>query len=563
MANLFYGVSTTGADTAEKEVTIYNPLHDEIVFGDLLAVYFSDGNTVESPTLVVGGTSLSTGEDEQEALAEDAGIFIKTRNVEAEVDYMWQAGEVCIFVLVSQQDNTDVTQDYNSPSQTADSANDTLYYMLVRGSRANSEYYGLTKLFTDSFEQGETYASFQDWLAAEDVPEDKTTAATPYLIKQLSEYLIGKVESTPEPEPEPEPSPEPEPEPTPVTPALYYNSEVDEGILIGTLYISGNEYQIQIPNTELTLDRTSQLHNDADIVSVGAGIYEHDREQGAGSYFITNVIDSDLYLYKPSSPTGIYIADNTPSGDSPDIVSPVEGGLTIKPLLIKDPTSPFNTNLNGGFADNPLNIYGNPIKFFNNEANPLMTIGGNGGIENASSLPVTAPEFIEGGVSLTNKYSRKLVVKTVRLGYGITEYTSDSNAHYQYGKGGAYSIQKKGSNTWTHYGNSAHIQKGLQANAKSVSGHMYTYVNFDNFEDGHLRPLGIVGYDFSDVTSGTDYSPLGANAGSSYSMVWELFLKRTAASNNEYAATIQYDIRNLHDQKISVILDVKILCERV
>ena len=71
MANLFYGVSTTTEDVTAKEVTIYNPLHDEIVPGDLLAVYFSNGNTVVAPTLVIQGTSLATGEDEQISLSTD------------------------------------------------------------------------------------------------------------------------------------------------------------------------------------------------------------------------------------------------------------------------------------------------------------------------------------------------------------------------------------------------------------------------------------------------------------------------------------------------------------
>ena len=57
MNKLFYGVSTSQGDVDVKEVTIYNPLEEEMAPGDVLAVYFAHGNTVEAPSMVVSNTS--------------------------------------------------------------------------------------------------------------------------------------------------------------------------------------------------------------------------------------------------------------------------------------------------------------------------------------------------------------------------------------------------------------------------------------------------------------------------------------------------------------------------
>lgn len=304
MAKLFYGVSVSDNSDESKDVIIYNPLEEGIEPGDLLAVYFAYGNTISAPTLVVNGTSTLAGEDstipenESTSLSEDAGVFIKTRNVEAEVDYMWQDGEVCLFVLVSQQTNSDIEQGYASPSEPVPSANDTLYYMLVRGARANSEYYGLTKLFTDSFGEDKEYGSFLEWLQAED-EDDTKVAATPYLLKELCNWLIGRLGTIPEPTPTPGPEPSPEPQ----IQLINYTSEVDDsGILIGTLLIGSNEISVRIPQLAGP-ENTSQLFNDADIVSNGAGGYIHNRQEGQVviSYELTEdteVIEGKNYYIK-------------------------------------------------------------------------------------------------------------------------------------------------------------------------------------------------------------------------------------------------------------------------
>lgn len=433
MVNLFYGVSVSDGSDEVKEVTIFNPSR-EIMPGDLLAIYFSHGNTYNAPTLLISETSSLDEGEEQVSNSEDTGYEIKTRNVEADVDYMWQSGEVCLFVLTSQQFNSDVNQEYDSIHESE--SNNALYYMLIRGSRSTSEWYGLTKLFTDEFPISGSYSTFREWLAADD-PDDKTTAATPYLLKQLSNFIIGKIEE--------ESGDDPDPTPTPSSPSIVqYQSMVDEGQEIGILKVGNKPYSILIPSSGGSggsdSGYTSGLINDADIVQ---GRHVRIDNASDGDYFITNIVDRNLYLRKTGvsdSPKGIYIAQ-TASG-TPKISTKADGNLDVFPILTrgsKDGSSNI-TELNGGFQGSALNIHGKPIYFkTGNNLDPVFTIDANG--INKSELNLYAPYFYEGGVSLSNKYSKKLVVKPFVVGYGPSDKINsgcflykDNNNSWQVGR---------------------------------------------------------------------------------------------------------------------------------
>lgn len=563
MANLFYGVSTTTEDITAKEVTIYNPLHDEIVPGDLLAVYFSNGNTVVAPTLVIQGTSLSTGEDEQTSLSIDDGTFIKTKNVEDNVDYMWQAGEVCLFVLVSQQNNTDIVQEYNSPTQDA-TGNDTLYYMLVRGARANSEYYGLTKLFTDQFGEGK-YKNFREWLADEEAEEDKVTAATPYLVKQLSEFLIGKIEAQEDEggDEGDDPTPAPPQEQTPAI-KVEYSPQVTEGYKIGTLITSTNTYDIFIPNqtsgdsgeSEIAIhNKTSDVENDADIVPGDTqGTFIHKRNEPkpgdaytVGTYFITNVVNGGLYLYNPSGEAGIYIADQgTASANNAN--APVEGYLSAKSLIRRNGAG--NIVLNEGFSNRPLSIYGSSIRFASDGSNTLILDS-----EVRANVPVRATEYSEGGISLVNKYAHALAVLKVRLGEGAKKAAEAADTSKI-----SYSIYQN--NTWTHVGR----KRAIYQSGKGVTGHRYIQIKIPGY-----KPLGLVGYNisFASATSGyTAYDDnnkkiTADNSDASYQILWEFNLTGQQVSGTNGYGLINYDSRNTKSTQVGFFIDAYVLCEKI
>ncbi len=574
MNKLFYGVSTSQGDADVKEVTSYNPLEEEMAPGDVLAVYFAHGNTVEVPSMVVSNTSdiaeettennpattddpttdvdpAQLTEDEQTTLSEDHGIEIKTHDVTADVDYMWQSGEVCLFVLTSQQFNTNIEHGYDSTTE--DAGNNALYYMLIRGCRADSEWYGLTKLFTDEFSEDKQYKTFEDWIKVDD-ENDKVLAATPYLIKLLARKILG---ITPTPDP---PSPTPTPTPTPSL-EIKYASALSPGTdeyKIGELTVGSTIYNVVIPTPTSAEDKeyTSNFINDADIITEeieGVNVKQHKRKTAdPGSYFITNVVDSDLYLYKgDGNSRGIYLT--LPAGaSSPDIQSPVEGGMKKYAFLIRNGSN-SGTLINSGFPNSPLTIYGSQINLSNGGSN-LLTINkpikeGDETIQyNYSSLKVSAPRFKENGIFLSSRYSGKLYIRSFRLGVGSTSKSDTGNFSW------------RNANEWEN----RRGQKACEVNKKSNSGHQKIFL--DRGFQGY-RPLGIVSYDISYADPKlNDFQPKGDSVCALFLNLYELYLDNITPASSpsaEGSAIVHYAVKNLRDEKASFIIDIKVLCEKV
>ena len=549
MANkLFYGVSTTNGSDSPKQVTIFNPLEEQLTPGDLLAVYFAHGNEVGAPSMVVSNISNVDEEDEDTSLSEDAGIEIKTHDIEAEVDYMWQSGEMCIFVLTNEQFNSNIEQGYDSTTE--DAGNNALHYMLIRGPRANSEWYGLTKLFTDEFSENRKYETFEDWLNVED-ENDKVTAATPYLVKELARRIFNV---TPAPEPEPGPEPQP-PTPTPTLTIEYTpTTGLEDGYVIGTLTVGSTPYEIKIPTSSTgNIDHTSQLINDADIVlktnDKGQTYYIHNRASGDGNYFITNVVDNgNLFLQQLTDsqsstlPTvGLYVA-KPHTGSGAATISPlVEGQLDASPLLTRESNS---TLLNSGFRTSPLRIYGTNIEFLpSNRGSSMFTVSNDRVI---SSLETSAPNFREGGTLLRDKYSRKLKVIVFRIGTGFTDAGPNKKwGFYHYSDGVNWRVGRANSTT--------PASKSIVVPSEGNTDHLGVYL--DKGLEGYI-PLGIVGYDLSYATHDSGYKPEGLSSDPIYQNIWELYLTNKTVGG----ATVKYAIKNNVKRTVYCILDIQVLC---
>ena len=552
MANkLFYGVSTTSGSDSPKQVTIFNPLEEQLTPGDLLAVYFAHGNEVGAPLMVVSNISNVDEEDEDTSLSEDAGIEIKTHDVKAEVDYMWQSGEMCIFVLTNEQFNSNIEPGYDSTAE--DAGNNALHYMLIRGPRANSEWYGLTKLFTDEFSENRKYETFEDWLNVED-ENDKVTAATPYLVKELARRIFNVT-----PAPEPEPGPEPEP-PTPTTPlTIEYTptTGLEDGYVIGILTVGSTPYEIKIPTSSTgNIDHTSQLINDADIIPVTDGsqtYYTHNRTNGDGNYFITNVIDNgNLFLQQLTDsqsstlPTvGLYVA-KPHTGSGAATISPlVEGQLDAFPLLTRESNS---TLLNSGFKTSPLRVYGTNIEFLPNDSgSSVFTItkgtANSGGV--TSTAQIAAPNFREGGTLLINKYSKKLKVVVFRIGKGFEKAGPNNQWGFYHYYDGGWKVGRANS--------TSPASKSIEIASEGNTDHLGVYLT--KGLEGYI-PLGIIGYDLSYATNASGYKPEGQSSDPIYQHIWELYLTNKTVG----AATVKYAIKNNVKRKVYCILDIQVLC---
>lgn len=545
MSKLFYGISSANRDAEVKTVTVYGEGNANLIApGDVLAVYFSNGNEFESPSLLLLNES-ENSTITQENLSENSGISVKSRGVETDLDYMWQDGEVCLFTLISQQTNSDIAYAQTGDILTNDSeeGNDALYFILLRGSRANSEFYGLT-LFSDHSED------FDTWLSEEITPADSDSAISAADLKRLVKQLVAG--ST-------EPS-------TPISiPRISYTNDAgDDGIAIGKLFVSDDTYySVKIPASVARSipDFTHEFKNDADIVpdEDNDNVNKHNRisregsPYNAGDYFITNVLKDNFYLTPngntpreeggPSKP-GIYLALPPVLGSgAPTINDPVEGSLNVYSLLgsQKDNGS-FITDINKGAFNNKddngqdsastLNLYGSTTNFYaHGSVNPVLTIDP---VYIQSTSRVVAPTFIESGESLASRYSGRLIVKTytsckmhMEAGAG-KQVTSIANSWRR----GDTNISSSG----TAALNDGHITQSIQAPTAQ----------------GIYEPIGVVGYNLNYATQGEKGDAAKTN-------LWELCLVQ--GETNPYK--VQYAASNLSNKVTNVYMTFSVLWRRV
>ena len=93
----FYGICRSADSDVDKMVWVSDPEVAQQDFnfnkGDLLTVFFANGNSQSNPKLVI-----YVGDTEQEtSTTSDEGKFIKTYDVRANLEEKWEAGETVIF----------------------------------------------------------------------------------------------------------------------------------------------------------------------------------------------------------------------------------------------------------------------------------------------------------------------------------------------------------------------------------------------------------------------------------------------------------------------------------
>ena len=273
MANLFYGVCDSAQDADVKIIhRLPAEVDTDIEEGDLLVVYFAHGNTKASPQLSIDN------------LSDNQGLVVKKRDIQEDVSYMWKAGEVVGFVLVSQQANTDNNVSTEEGATSYETANDALYWELFEGGRATKEWYGMTKLF-----------DVQDTMPPETWPDD--VAATPALVEWVYNQIPKKEGRT-------------------ITGIEYLTSwEGKQGNQQGKLvinYDTGNPDEYVITDNDTTYTNTSEFYNDANG-NGAAGTNTDD-----GTYYITNTLNDDFYLtgnlyrdFPNSDPKGLITVSNS------------------------------------------------------------------------------------------------------------------------------------------------------------------------------------------------------------------------------------------------------------
>ena len=173
-SRILYGICEVRKDEPVKRVYIDTEEIGSFNAGDLLVVYFVNGNTASNPTLKLYNNTTN----EQEATNSDSGYYIKHELVvndaiDLSVTPIWKSKETIVFCYTAN----------NSPSD----ANDAYYWCIIEGGVASLEEYGVTTLF-----DLDTNSDFINWLKNPTITEDdKKKALTPATLKRLYQTLSG------------------------------------------------------------------------------------------------------------------------------------------------------------------------------------------------------------------------------------------------------------------------------------------------------------------------------------------------------------------------------------
>ena len=441
----FYGICNSADGAIKKQVVVSDLEVAQQGFdfnkGDLLTVFFANGNTQSNPKLVI-----YIGDTEQETSTSlDNGKFVKTYDVVAEAAGAWGPGETVIFAYTKQSDSN------------------TYCWELVNAVHASNSVYGVTTVFDkdDSEPSDPNELKLSEWITSSEDPKDSDSAITPNTIKRLFNLLTAESDNG--------------------RIGLNWEPANTQGSLdtLGTLSLNGgmedSGIDIKYPLVALIdskmgepLRYTHQLENDGG-------------PNDGGEPFITKKVPENLYF---NNSRGLSYVDSNNTPHSRIILDNGENKITI-----------------GDANDNTLNGI---------HLGKGTTVDGNFSVNNG--YRASAPEFVEDGVSLVNKYNTILEVHT---------YTTPQ------------------------------LTIPVGTFRPTPHPHQDSLATFLASFDHELEAVGIVGYNLDYV--GTKEHENDA----SYGNLWECHLLDITTNPR-----IEYSVRNLYSKEITLVVNFDILCRR-
>ena len=340
----FYGICNSADGAIKKQVVVSDLEVAQQGFdfnkGDLLTVFFANGNTQPNPELVI-----YIGDTEQETSTSlDNGKFVKTYDVVAEAAGAWGPGETVIFAYTKQSDSN------------------TYCWELINAVHASDSVYGVTTVFDkdESEPSDPNELKLSEWIVSSEDPKDSDSAITPNTIKRLFNLLTAESDNG--------------------RIGLNWEPANTQGSLdtLGTLSLNGgmedSGIDIKYPLTALIDSRmgeplryTHQLENDGG-------------PNDGGEPFITKKVPENLYF---NNGRGLNYVDSSDNSHIRLLLNDAEDMIGIG--------AHYDDSLLGIYLAKDTQIEGNLYVY--------------------DGYKVNAPEFVEDGTSLIDKYSPQLEVK--------------------------------------------------------------------------------------------------------------------------------------------------------
>ena len=510
--NVYFGKCISSGSDAQKKIVYMKEMPEQFNEGDLLAVFFTNKNTYETPSIV-----FRIGSTQQEvSVADDEGIAIKSHDIDTYPEGLWGAGETVLFCFV-QRPNINSNDDESEENENEEElqSQGVLYLEIIGKLQASDVDYGIVKL--NGIQKTDT---LEDWLKDDDTEDDYTSAINTATIKALIKNLY----SIPEEEEE---------QPLPALGLQWIQQGGDDLVSLGDLALTNGTgaIQIGIPRQLLgtKVTHTGQLYNN------GNGGPDGDIDE-TGEPFITRYVPDDLFFIPgdeitPTQTPRAYLPGHGIALEGADLtrIKPKEGGAEGETEEKDEATIPYHIR----FDKDKLVLGHNDSADFNKVIiRPALEVEGATNITGilncadniigskniSGNKLISTIDITEKGDLLRNRYSGKL--KVVRL-----------------------------------------ISAGQVIPVKSYKRYLLKWTGGTAW-----RPVGIVGYNADSMDTKNSGDVLWAN-------IWECFVINTVGTsfypktdNNVSGATndVQVAITNLNTSKsINVRVTVYVLCEKV
>lgn len=323
--NVYFGKCISSGSDAQKKIVYMKEMPEQFNEGDLLAVFFTNKNTHETPSIV-----FRIGSTQQEvSVADDEGIAIKSHDIDTYPEGLWGAGETVLFCFV-QRPNISSNDDESEENENEEElqSQGVLYLEIIGKLQASDVDCGIVKL--NGIQKTDT---LEDWLKDDDTEDDYTSAINTATIKALIKNLY----SIPEEEEE---------QPLPALGLQWIQQGGDDLVSLGDLALTNGTgaIQIGIPRQLLgtKVTHTGQLYNN------GNGGPNGDIDE-TGEPFITRYVPDDLFFIPgdeitPAQTPRAYLPGHGIALEGADLtrIKPKEGGAEGETEEKNEATIPYH-----------------------------------------------------------------------------------------------------------------------------------------------------------------------------------------------------------------------------